>query len=305
MSKTAKRKTSYPRVPGVFIDPLTDFGFKRLFKDKELLIDFLNQALPDVHIETVEYDDKELLGDRETDRRAILDLLCRTDKGEQVMIEMQRAMQPYFADRALFYGAHLIRNQGKQGEEWKYSLNAVHVVAVLDFALKEGTDSVIDRIALMNTRTKEIFSKKLSFTFIQLKNFTKSADELADNFDEWLYCLKHLYHLTSRPASVRGEVFSKLFDLMQTNQLNEEDMRQYKQSILEYSDIRDAISHHEARAKAWGIEQGIAIGEERGITIGMRKIIKSLLAGGMGLQQVSNLIGVPIDDIIHLINTKD
>ena len=30
---------------GVFIHPLTDWGFKRIFGDKELLIDFLNSLL--------------------------------------------------------------------------------------------------------------------------------------------------------------------------------------------------------------------------------------------------------------------
>ena len=30
---------------GVFIDPATDWGFKRIFGDKELLVNFLNSLL--------------------------------------------------------------------------------------------------------------------------------------------------------------------------------------------------------------------------------------------------------------------
>ena len=36
------KKTGYK---GIYIDPLTDFGFKRLFGDKDLMIDFLNGVL--------------------------------------------------------------------------------------------------------------------------------------------------------------------------------------------------------------------------------------------------------------------
>ena len=35
-----------------YINPLTDFGFKKLFgsePNKDLLIDFLNQLLPEIH----------------------------------------------------------------------------------------------------------------------------------------------------------------------------------------------------------------------------------------------------------------
>lgn len=49
-----------------YINPLTDFGFKKLFgiePNKELLIDFLNQLLPPIHkIKTLSYIQNEQLG---------------------------------------------------------------------------------------------------------------------------------------------------------------------------------------------------------------------------------------------------
>jgi len=44
-STTSKSVVPKPKGAGVFIDPRTDFGFKRLFGDKELMIDFLNSVL--------------------------------------------------------------------------------------------------------------------------------------------------------------------------------------------------------------------------------------------------------------------
>jgi hypothetical protein len=49
-----------------YINPFTDFGFKKLFgsePNKDLLIDFLNQLLPAQHkIESLTYGDKEQMG---------------------------------------------------------------------------------------------------------------------------------------------------------------------------------------------------------------------------------------------------
>ncbi|MEZ5038434.1 MAG: PD-(D/E)XK nuclease family transposase [Saprospiraceae bacterium] len=49
-----------------FVNPLTDFGFKKLFgtePNKELVIDFLNQLLPEKHkIEDLTYSNNEAVG---------------------------------------------------------------------------------------------------------------------------------------------------------------------------------------------------------------------------------------------------
>ena len=59
-----------------YINPLTDFGFKKLFgtePNKMLLIDFLNQILPDREIKDLSYSSGEKQGLTEVDRKAIID----------------------------------------------------------------------------------------------------------------------------------------------------------------------------------------------------------------------------------------
>jgi hypothetical protein len=41
-----------PKDP-VYLNSLTDFGFKRIFGDRELMIDFLNEVVQDVRIQDV------------------------------------------------------------------------------------------------------------------------------------------------------------------------------------------------------------------------------------------------------------
>ncbi|MGB0930186.1 MAG: PD-(D/E)XK nuclease family transposase, partial [Chitinophagales bacterium] len=67
-------------IPDKYINPLTDFGFKKLFgsePNKDLLIDFLNLLLPPKHtIENLTFTKNEHLGETLLDRKAIFDIYC-------------------------------------------------------------------------------------------------------------------------------------------------------------------------------------------------------------------------------------
>ncbi len=68
------------------------------------MIDFLNALLGnEVKISDVKFLKNEHLGKRETDRKAIFDIFCENEKGDNFIVEMQKAEQIYFKDRALYY----------------------------------------------------------------------------------------------------------------------------------------------------------------------------------------------------------
>jgi len=60
-----------------YINPFTDFGLKKLLGtevNKDLLIDFLNQVLPEKHnIRNLTYSSTEQLGITDLDRKAVYD----------------------------------------------------------------------------------------------------------------------------------------------------------------------------------------------------------------------------------------
>ena len=61
---------------GVFIHPLTDWGFKRIFGDKELLIDFLNSLLEGERVITnLSYLNTESQPVESDGRKTVYDLL--------------------------------------------------------------------------------------------------------------------------------------------------------------------------------------------------------------------------------------
>ena len=99
-----------------YVNPLTDFGFKRLFgtePNKALLIDFLNVLLPKRHIiSELSYRNSEHVGNTKLDRmEAIFDIYCKSKSGERFIVEIQKAKQNFFKDRSVYYSTFPIREQ--------------------------------------------------------------------------------------------------------------------------------------------------------------------------------------------------
>ena len=86
---------------GRYINPFTDWGFKRLFGQefsKDLLINFLNDLFEgEFQIKDVTFKDKEQLGDTNDLRGCIFDIYCVTDDGKHFIVEMQNRWVPFFA----------------------------------------------------------------------------------------------------------------------------------------------------------------------------------------------------------------
>ena len=230
---------------GKYLHPFTDWGFKRLFGSelgKELLIDFLNQLLPQQHqIQDLTFARNEQVGRNEYDRRAIFDLFCVSPSGERFIVEMQKAKQTYFKDRSVFYATFPISEQAPQGE-WNYQLEPVYLVGILDFVFAEDKDDtqVIHHVQLKD-QINRVFYDKLTFIYLEMPKFTKTEDELKTLPDKWLYVLKHLPELTDRPAKLQERVFSRLFEIAEVSNLNRTERALYEESLKVYRDLTNVV----------------------------------------------------------------
>ena len=87
-------------VVGRYVNPYTDFGFKKLFgkeASKELLRDFLNELLPPHHrIAELSFQLGNQLPELVESRSAVFDIFCQSASGERFIVEMQKAKQNYF-----------------------------------------------------------------------------------------------------------------------------------------------------------------------------------------------------------------
>ena len=100
MARNKKQKADNEKDPviGRYINPFTDFGFKKIFGEepnKDILIDFLNELLrPQNHqISDLTYKKTDRLGATDIDRNVVFDLYCENASGEKFIVEMQKAKQ--------------------------------------------------------------------------------------------------------------------------------------------------------------------------------------------------------------------
>lgn len=280
-----------------YVNPYTDFAFKLLFGtdlNKEILIGFLNALFNGEQvIENVTYLNTEHLGSRETDRRAVFDVYCENEKGEKILIEMQKGEQQFFKDRSLYYSTFPIREQAVKGEIWDYELKAVYIIGILNFTF-DGMKSTHfhHEVKLMETVTHEVFNDKLTFVYLEMPKFHKTEHELETLFDKWMFVLKNLSRLMERPAALQERVFNRLFEAAEIAKFSPEKLYAYEESLKVYRDWNNVIDT--------AIQKGEAIGEAKGEQRKAKAIARNLKNTGLSIAEIATATRLSADEINSL-----
>lgn len=286
-----------PFVEERYVNPYTDFGFKMLFgteMNKELLISFVNSLLEGKEvIRDLTYLNTEHLGSSEVDRRAVFDVYCENEKGEKILVEMQRGEQQFFKDRSLYYSTFPIREQSRKGE-WNYELKAVYVIGILNFTFDDSdTNYYHHHVQLMDVNTKQVFYDKLTFVYLEMPKFNKTEEQLEGMFDKWLFVLRNLSRLMERPRALQERVFTKLFEAAEIAKFTRVQYEAYEDSLRVYRDWKNTIVTAEQKGEAKGRAEGRAEGE--------RNIVLHMLRKGMSPEEIAGLTGLSAGDIEHLL----
>ena len=281
--------------PERYINPYTDFGFKKLFgteMNKDLLISFLNALLngKEKEIDDVQYLNGENLGESYGDRRSVFDVYCKAKDGSRFIVEMQKAEQAYFKDRSVYYATTPIRQQAPKGE-WDYQLNEVYTVGILNFEFPHGeypADSYRHEIKLEDTEDHHVFYDKLTFIYLEMPKFTKTEDELETMFDKWMFVLHNLYRLLERPKALQDRVFKKLFEQAEIARYSEAERRQYEESKKMFWDSYSVLKTAEMK------------GEKKGVLKEKKETVRRLQAMGLTIEQIAQGADMSIDEVKKL-----
>lgn len=228
-----------------YVNPYTDFGFKKLFGteiNKDLLISFINSLLHGREVvKDLTYLNTEHLGTSEADRRAVFDVYCENEKGEKILVEMQRGEQQFFKDRTLFYTTFPIREQ-QVIKDWDYQLKSIYIIGILNFTFdKDNDDYYHHEVQLLDNQTKEVFYDKLTFIYLEMPKFNKTEDELNGMFEKWLFVLRNLSRLMERPKALQERVFTKLFEAAEIAKFTKTEYDNYEESLKVYRDWKNTI----------------------------------------------------------------
>jgi predicted transposase/invertase (TIGR01784 family) len=269
-----------------FIDPLTDFGFKRIFANeehKEITIDFLNSILQlEIPIVSIEFQNLEKGGYNSKEKKSIFDIFCIDENDREFIVELQRADQKYFVDRSIFYTSKQIVNMGVKGT-WDYEIKPIYFIGIMDFSLFPD-EKYIRYVSLKDEENIEI-SEKLKFAYVELKKFDKKLDEL-QNWEKWIYFLKHLSEFEDKIFD--SEPFENAFEIAYFSNLDGEDLINYE---LDLKDRRDRFAEEKT-----AFEKGQISGKKAE----KLEIAKSSLENGLSLEIISKITGLSIEEIESL-----
>ena len=283
-----------------YINPYTDFGFKKLFgtaMNKELLISFLNALLSGREIvHDVTYLNVEHLGSRELDRKAVFDVYCENEQGEKFLVEMQKGEQEFFKDRSLFYSTFAIREQVRRGN-WDYELKAVYTIGILNFTF-DDTDNVNfhHEVKLVDLQTQQVFYDKLTFIYLEMPKFNKTEQELETMFDKWMFVLRNLSNLLERPAALQERIFKRLFEAAEIAKFDRHELYEYEESLKNFRDMYSVITTAEKKGRAEGLMEGIMQGANQKAV----EIARNLKSAGLRDNEISRLTGLDEDAIARL-----
>ena len=298
----------------LYINPLTDFGFKRIFGDEEIMMDFLNDLIePKSPITSIEFIDKDAVATNKYERGVIYDLRCKTADGNEIIVEMQKGEQQYFADRILYYLSRSIAPQGYKGKQlkdleaekkqfvsWDFNLKPVYGVFFLNFELSGYEPCPLRKIQFTINGTDKVFCDKVRAYTIELPDYRDYKEsDCKTHLDYWNYIMTHMETMnTQLPFLNEKPIFNKVASIASMAAMHSDELQLYMDSVDAYRTTMAAFAFSEMK----GEERGIAIGEERERELQLKKQeqerisnITRMRSKGLDSEAIADFLDLPLE----------
>ncbi|MCU0566864.1 MAG: Rpn family recombination-promoting nuclease/putative transposase [Oculatellaceae cyanobacterium Prado106] len=275
-----------------FINPKTDFAFKKIFGSKQstdILISFLNAIL---YQEQEVILDLEILDPYQAPRikgikDSYLDVKATLSDQTTVIIEMQVLNVLGFEKRVLYNAAKAFSIQLAVGEDYTL-LNPIIALTITDFEMFEQSSKVISRYRLKEKDDLTDYSEDIELVFVELPKFKKELTDLETLTDKWIYFLKSAnQHKTIPPIMDEVPAIHHAFTVAQHSKLSKRELEILEKREMFLHDNRNAI----LKAKLDG--------EAAGRLKEKQAIARSLL-GILDIETISQTTGLAIAEIEQL-----
>lgn len=280
---------------GPYIDLRCDFGFKYCLSDEIIMKSFLNAILEgdEDTITSVKFENVEKPASLKTKRGVTFDLLCTTDKGDSILIEMQNSCQKFFKTRANFYIYKLMDSKISKGQKWiKMEEDISKVIGI--FIMGEtmaGIDKVVTRTGECDLDTGDLFWDRHRKYFGSLPKFSLDVNNITTR-DIWFDFFKNLGRMENIDPSVydrADEGLLRLIEKAKIGALSEEEYKVYEANMKILADEMDMEEH--------GYERGRKEGIEEGKKEGMISTIKMFVEGGMPFSEIAKHLKISEDEL--------
>jgi predicted transposase/invertase (TIGR01784 family) len=291
-----------------YINPFTDFGFKKIFGDEEnteLLESLINDILGlkgQDKIKKITFKNGELLPDTPTDRKAIFDLLCEDEKGSTFIVELQKVHQEHFQSRALYYTSFPIQEQALRGA-WDFSLTPIYFIGLLNFEVARFKDSIeyLHHGKITDIKTKEIMYDNLNMIYVEIPKLKKEKEELNSHLEWWLYVFQNLSQMREIPKALKGDIIEKAFEKAEFIAMPKVEQDKYHKNLKIYRDLVNSFATANKEGFKKGVKEGIKEGIKKGMEEGVKQekieIAKKLILADMAIDFIMNTTGLSVEEI--------
>lgn len=256
-----------------FIDPKTDFAFKRIFgspKSKDILLSFLNALLYEgdsaiESVEIVDFNGRSLVAEENHP----LTLKALLNGEQKCIFDLQFLNLQTLGQRVLYHAAKSYSQQLFDKKERTPEIKPLMAIHLTDFIMFEERESPISRFTFKEIETDFSYPNgELGLFFVELPKFQKELLELETIGDRWIYFLKNASILETIPPelAVVAEI-QQAFELADVESLTHEEFALVQQQLLAIADRQNAI----ALGKNEGIEEGVEQGRQQGIEEGIQR----------------------------------
>jgi len=285
-----------------YADLLDDDAFKLVFgqeSTKDVMIEFLNRVIDDRTIVDLDFMDKEMHPSARDSKASVYDLFCKTDDGSRIIVELQKRKQDSYAERMLYYSMHQVLKQVGTGND-SFDFCPIYVISILDFTIdqNDGHRNVKTVYRLLEERHNSLLTDRLTYIFIELPKFCKSAEELDGDVLEGMYfCLKNMSVLQERPDVLTHSVFDKIFGVSEFIKMDEETRKKILGNMTTERDLRNQFAYARKEGLALGLEEGRAEGRAEGKAEGKAEVATRMLDAGMEVSLIAQLTQLSVEEI--------
>lgn len=116
--------------------------------------------------------------------------------------------------------------------------------------------------------------------------------------EKWLYYLKNIQDMNENDLQREQDpVFRRMMELCKYSNLNDMEQEEYKQSLLDYEGVRDAVECAREDGREEGMEKGLELGREEGREDEKRSIAKKMLSLGVDMSTIRATTGLTEEEI--------
>ena len=147
-------------------------------------------------------------------------------------------------------------------------------------------------MVIADRETGEQKSQNFREIFIEFPLFNKTEAECKTPLDYWLYNLKHMEQLEHLSFKGQKALFNRLEELARIANMNKKERAEYEAALKIYRDNENVVT----TARREGKEEGIAIGEERGVL----KTARLMKQNGASVEFIKQCTGMTEEEIKNL-----